>query len=448
MSHSDPQPRQLWPRVLLFGGDGGNRNLGDQAMLLATVRRLRQHFPTCTITVLAANPDQLPDLGGVRRVHWPDAFSKNLANCRLRIPGLWRFWRLPTLVRGWQFIRAARTLSQTRRMPQRLSHASKELLLLIAESDLVVNYGSGGLNDIWAKGCVYPWAFCYLAAHALGKKILVTGQGIGPLTHPLDRRLLCAALNRVNAITVRDCANSAAILRCGGVNMARLHITADDAFSFPSAPREVVQKALLKEGIPQGRPLVALSFRTTAFDRSIGKRESALMADVADRLVVKTGANIFFISTCYDQKHGVDDRIAASEVLNFMRHTKRATVLKEVYDAAMVKGFVAESDLVIGTTYHPLVFALSSGTPAIGLYKGPYYTGKVRGLFGHYDMNAATFDFETCTADEIIGQALSALRERQSIRESISATTRRLNEELNEVWVEVEHWFDSSARPF
>lgn len=431
------------PRVLLFGGDGGDRNLGDQAMLINTVARIRRFLPAASITVMAGKPERLPELVDVRRVRWPEdtTGASKERNGSLRIPGLWRLWRIPALIRGACLVWAARRLRHTGILPADRSDGAAELLALIQDTDLVVNYGSGGLNDIWARSVVYPWSFCYLAAHALGKRVIVTGQGIGPLSHPLDRRLLCTALDRVDAVTVRDCHDSMELLRRGRVRTTLLRIAADDALSLDPAPQVIARKALEEEGVPASRPLVALQFRDTAFDRAVGQQDRTLMAAIADRLVEETGAHIVFVSTVYNEMHGVDDRAAAESVVSQMRHAGQVTVLRGVYDPPTVKSLIAEADLAIGTSYHFQIFALATHRPTIGLYKGRYYRQKAHGLFGHFGRTDSIFDLESCSAEEVVRQALTAMKDREQLAKSADVVIRDLNEALDETWSHVAGWF-------
>jgi polysaccharide pyruvyl transferase WcaK-like protein len=432
--------------VLLFGGDGGHQNLGDQAMLINTVARLRRTLPGCEITALAAKPDRLAELEAVKRVRWPTGIFLPLRGPapKLRVPGAWRLWRMQALWRGRQFVRAARVLRETGSLPPGTLPAAAELLTLMQEHDFALNYGCGGLNDIWTQAHVYVWCFCYQAAHALGKRVAVTGQGIGPLSHPLDRWLLCAALNEVDAITVRDCRDSAELLLRGGVRRSLVRIAADDAASLAHAPREAVLKALAEEGVPDTHPLVMVHFRDTTFDGEMGEEGSRVMAAVLDRLIEEAGAHICFVSMSYEPDgERVDDRLAAEKVRKLMRQPERATVLQRIYDPPTVKGIVAEADLAVGTSYHFLMFALTAARPTVGLYKGPYYRQKLRGLFGHFELENTIVDLEAGSPDPAVQAGLDALRNREALAERQSATTRRLNDELDAVWKEIQGWFAS-----
>ena len=137
----------------------------------------------------------------------------------------------------------------------------------------------------------------------------------------------------------------------------------------------------------------------------------------------------------------VDDRFAAEKVRTFMRHQERATVLRGVYDPSTVKGIVAEADLAVGTSYHFLMFALTAARPTVGLYKGPYYRQKLRGLFGHFELENTIVDLEAGSPDPAVRAGLDALRNRAALADRQSATARRLNDELDAAWSEIQGWF-------
>jgi polysaccharide pyruvyl transferase WcaK-like protein len=434
--------------VLLFGGDGGHRNLGDQAMLINTVARLRRIWPDCTITALATKPDRLPKLDRVEARAWPAGVfvAQTEPSPLMQLPGMWRLWRGPSYLAGQRFVSAARTLARTGAMPAGATPETRELLDLFQNSDLIVNYGSGGLNDIWCDSTVYRWSFCYLAARALGKRMIVTGQGIGPLGNALDRKLLCSALDHVDAITVRDFAASAAFLRENGVRRPPVQIAADDAASLRPAPGEEVLRILSDEGVPSDRPLIAFQFRDTAFDRSVGDHDRGLMAAVADTLIEQTNGRIVFVSTVYNEERGVDDRAAAAAIVARMKRADRVTVLQGLYDPPTVKGIIADADLAVGTSYHFLVFALTTGVPPVALYTGEYYRGKIRGLFDHFELADATFDMEMTRAEAVARWALSALADRPAISARLTETAGRLEKALDDVWRQVQQSMHEGER--
>ncbi len=73
-----------------------------------------------------------------------------------------------------------------------------------------------------------------MLAAALGTKVLLSGQSIGPLTTPFDRRFVGWALNHADVIVLRDGDRSARLLHRIGVRRSTVVESVDDALATPA----------------------------------------------------------------------------------------------------------------------------------------------------------------------------------------------------------------------
>jgi polysaccharide pyruvyl transferase CsaB len=161
-------------RVVLSGYYGFH-NLGDEAVLAATVEALREYSPGVEIAVLSAAPRETSHAYGVEGV----------SRRRLRA-----------------------------------------IIGALAHCDLFLSGGGSLFQD--ATSWRSPWYYLGVLALArrLARRTAVYAQGIGPLRGRLVRRAAARLLDRVPLITVRDSA-SQALLADLGVRRPRIVLGAD-----------------------------------------------------------------------------------------------------------------------------------------------------------------------------------------------------------------------------
>lgn len=189
------------PHIAVLGYYGLG-NCGDEAVLSGLLHGLRELAPEVDATVLSANPRATSQLHQVRSVH------------RIR-----------------------------------------RLLPTIMACDALVAGGGSLLQDITSQRSLIYYVFALKTALALGKKVVLCGQGLGPFVRPKSRRMTASVLNRVHAITLRD-PDSLELLRELGVSRPRVELCADLAFLLPPPPPAPPSTILGEAG-----PCVGLALR-------------------------------------------------------------------------------------------------------------------------------------------------------------------------------------------
>ena len=101
----------------------------------------------------------------------------------------------------------------------------------IGEADALVFPGGSIFQDVTSVRSVAYYSQLVKKAKSLNKKVVLLGQGVGPLTSFFGKRMATAAFRAVDATTVRDPASAAAI-KALGVNRP-IKVTADCAFLLP-----------------------------------------------------------------------------------------------------------------------------------------------------------------------------------------------------------------------
>ena len=294
------------PKHILISGYYGFSNTGDEAVLSAIITGLRSHDDDVEIAVLSASPEETAKTHGIMAV--PRASLSNVASA-------------------------------------------------LRQCDLFISGGGSLIQDATSfRSLIY-----YLSLIALAKfyrrKVMILGQGIGPLRRGISRRLARRALNGVDLIAVRD-AQSADLLKELGVSGPPVHITADPTFLLEPCASDESARLLAEAGIGEGEDVIAVSLREWPESPEI-EHAAAALTEVARSLPVK----LLFIAM-----HTPDDMLLAERV---RRVVGEAAVQPRPWTASQLLGVLARCRLVVGMRLHALIFAAAVGVPFLGIAYDP-----------------------------------------------------------------------------
>ena len=163
---------------LLFGGYFGCGNLGDDSILLGIVHGLESSGHD--FTALSGTPEETYRQYGIASI--------------------------------------------PRREQAAVRHA-------IERCDALVFPGGSIFQDVTSVASVHYYAQLVFLAKKAGKKIVMVGQGVGPLNKFLGKRMALSAFTAADVIVVRDPSSATALAKLGVTRKVR--IGADSAFLLP-----------------------------------------------------------------------------------------------------------------------------------------------------------------------------------------------------------------------
>ena len=297
---------------IVLSGYYGFHNVGDEAILEATVALLRQYRPDLQLVVLSADPTHTRHCYGV------EAVSRTC---------------IPAVIQALQ--RAA----------------------------LLVSGGGGLLQDVTGWRTVPYYLGIMKIAMLLGTRVAVYNQGIGPLERNSSRRMVKGVLSRVDFLSVRDPA-SAQLLRDLGIK-ADIMVAADPAFSLVPPSRQDVEKCLNKYDLQpdQQNPLIALSMRLPPREGKSADNFISLAREACLYLEREKGARLLFLPC---QQSDVEVGRAVFEVLS----PGHRIIEKNISPREMLC-LIGGMDLLLGMRLHALIFAAVCGVPCVGLPYDP-----------------------------------------------------------------------------
>lgn len=307
---------------LVVHGFFGAGNLGDEAILAATVRQFRRVAGSVEFFVVSQAPAQTEQEHPVRAVDRRDL------------------------------------------------HGQAKLL---ASADALI-FGGGGLcNDYWSgsAGDLFDdtWAgLPYylrlpLLASIQGVPVVVFAQGVGPLADPSSRQMVRKVFDNAADISVRDAA-SAELLSQLGVSRS-VEVTFDPAVLLE--PDHAAADALLAEiGLAErDSPLISIALRAFGNTSPGLLRELTLaVGSVARELEARLLLLPF-------RGGSGDDLGFCREFVACLQQTVPAVVLGSPVSSEVMLGLVGRSDLMIGMRLHACLFALSQAVPFLPIAYDP-----------------------------------------------------------------------------
>lgn len=350
---------------VVLSGYYGFHNVGDEAILEATVGLLRRHLPNLEIVVLSADPAHTSRTYGVKAVQ------------RTSLPAV---------------------------------------LQALRRADLLISGGGGLLQDVTSGRTVPYYLGIIQLAMLLGTRVAVFAQGIGPLERKWSRRLVKAVLSRVDWLSVRD-QSSAALLQEVGVR-GEVVVAADPVFTLTPPSREDVQKALQERGLrpTAQRPLVGVSMRRLPREESHGTADFISMArEACLYLEREAGARLIFLP-CRRE----DDLETGKAVFDAL--APGHLIIEEDLPPREMLRLIGGLDLLLGMRLHALIFAAVCSVPFLGLPYDPKVSTFLQ------MMDDGTSSAPAALNSSRLQEQLAAALARQKVNSSCASVVRQQGE--------------------
>lgn len=251
--------------------------------------------------------------------------------------------------------------------------------------DVVVIASGIDFSDFAGRLPLYYAFFLITLFNIVMKKpVICYAQSMGPIQHPLLRKLTRFFLDRTSIITVRD-HSSLEFLHEMKVSQPLIFQTADPAFLLQmddGNKQDILQRYDLRENC---HPLIGISLSSSPFASvangycSMGiwykihkdKAERLYfdyikkMAHICDRIVNKYYAKLVFIPNCTAK--GDDDRKCLNNVRDLMFYRDRTVCINEDLTLMENMRIIGACDLFISTRLHASLAAAIMGVPFVTL---------------------------------------------------------------------------------
>ena len=294
---------------VLICGAYGKENAGDEAILRAIIREMREIDPYMPITVLSRRPMRTKLVYRVNAIH------------------------------TFRMLKWSRKMRKTR---------------------LYISGGGSLIQDVTSRRSLWYYLYNMRAAKRRGNQVMMYGCGIGPVIRQHHRDLSAKVMNRyVDAITLRE-PDSLRELRDMGVENPEVHLSADPALILPPAPRDIVDSAMLSHNVPLEGDYICFALRNWPgfSDKLPDIRRAAVYA------YQKHGLTPIFLAV--EKLLDPDILYRAAEDLLVPHHLMLGSD-----DPAAIAGVLSRMRVVVSMRLHALIFAAGQGVPLVGIVYDP-----------------------------------------------------------------------------
>ncbi|WP_277209686.1 polysaccharide pyruvyl transferase family protein [Isoptericola croceus] len=396
-------------RLVLIGDIGWSSlyHLGDEAMTDYALEALRERGVD-SVTVVAGEPEVASSFYGVeavRRIGFRNSLDRS-HNAR-------RLASVLDVARGRGSLE-----------PNDPAHA---VIDAVRGSDAVLVAGGGNLNSFFPQH-IYERAALTGVAKVLGKPYALTSQTVGPLVRDDDRTVLEEILRGALAVGAREEATERLVLGLGA-DPARVVRTMDDAYGLVAtdADRTAV------ETWATGSYIVA-SFAEKASTTLIEQDEYHALAartlrDLADGLDMK----ILLVPHAGTLVRGktARDQESNARIASLAGERVRPTAMLTARElTALTDG----AELVVGTRYHPAIFAARSAVPAISIAPNMYSSVRMRYSARNVGTGDYVLSLDTWQNGGLQRAASELLEHQQAARQHLAAVRGQRVEEHRRWW--------------
>jgi colanic acid/amylovoran biosynthesis protein len=380
-------------------------NAGDAALLSVLLADLRSIDPGVDITILTLSPT-LPGetCEGFPIRHSLMFYAQNRFRWRLMKLGYAAYVLAACTMRAIVFVRTGR------RVP--LHSDLGNLMQLYEETDAIVPVGGGYLRgDASLTSSVNLVLLLHplVVGRILNKPTVLYPQSVGPFGGRLQRSLASAVLRRVDLVMAREDISVALLARERvSSNVVR---SVDAGFAFAASNDVDLRQRLL---VPSDHLFVGITVRQW-LDGTRQARYERAIAGLADAILDRHHATVVFLPQVTSEHHDDDDRVVSARVAQAMRH--RAEVILSKLDHRGVAGLYRSLDVLIGTRFHSVIFALTALVPVIAIE----YEHKTSGIMRELGLEDWVRDIQDVSASGLLDTFETLIAERDSYRQHLRA---------------------------
>lgn len=323
------------PKILMLSditGLGPDYHVGDEAMAEVAIERLGKLVGKENLVLGCASPGKVPDTYGIKAFafyHTPDAeFRKML-------------WKKPL-----SYFKAIATN-----------------IYQVIRCDKVIVCGGGNMTSVW-PGVLEARLRLLRIANFFKKDVVLVSQTIGPYSEA-HRRTIDKVLPSAKWIGVRD------------INFSHTQVSSPVHFALDDACFLEKQHSDYTREISESNKVFAcVSMRKFG---GMDDQDVLAVATAIRNTVSEKGVNTVFIP--HHAPKGTEGDIKLAHNIKHLWPEKSFHLVDPIPLASTLKALTADSQFVVSMRYHQLIFALSIGVPAVGIYVDEYTQAKLTGSF-------------------------------------------------------------------
>lgn len=432
------------PKIGIFG-HYGNQNLGDEAIIEATIQNLRQRIPNVRLIGLSINPEDTHMRYGIES--FPIRYNAVFFN--------------PQKNQTSAQNSSSEQTSQTNTQPSNLPQKKKPLPIRIArgiaskllnglrktiteikflreckkqtnELDLLIICGSNQFLDNFGG----PWGFPYtilkwtLLAKSSNTKIAFVSVGAGPIYKKLSYRLLAPAIRRADYLSYRDIGSKKLIEQhIAGVNGSIYPDIAHSLLTPPGEKNTHDNKLIAINPMPVFDPRYWYKTDSNKVDHYI---------DVMARFTIDLIKQGYYVVLFNNQKRDLDSIEDITQKIksidsSYLENEHLRIAKHDVLDELLTT--LSLADIVVATRFHATVLPLRLGKPTFGV---SYYR-KAKEQLDDIGLKGCYVDIENFSFEELNEKFTDLINNADNYAQTINTKFKDYQKQLDEQWQAIEN---------
>ena len=226
-------------------------------------------------------------------------------------------------------------------------------------ADLVIVRGGDNLGDTYGLNSIIQHLYNIVISILANKKIVIFGTTIGPFKNRLLKYLILKILTKVNCVIVRDRFSKNILINNGKVSPKKIFLMPDVAFLLPQIKDKkydnVISDKKIKIGIVPSTLILKYLKKGEGYD---------LYTRTINWIIDNYNSEIIMIPHVLSPTIG--DVKFTRALLTKVRNKNDIKIIYET-DPKKIKYVISKLNLLISPRMHPIIHALSVGTPVIGI---------------------------------------------------------------------------------
>lgn len=366
------------PKILMLSditGLGPDYHVGDEAMAEVAIERLGRLIGKDNLILGCADPAKVPETYGIRAFAFYHVTDENFRRM---------LWKNPMSY----FKSIAMNIYQ------------------VLRCDKILVCGGGNMTSVWPH-VLESRLRLLRVANFFRKDVFLVSQTIGPY-EKAHRAAVDQVLGKAKWIGVRD------------INFSHTQVSAPVHFALDDACYLEKRHSDYSRTISRAQK----SFACIAMRKFGGMDDSDVLrvASSIEQAVRIHDLNAVFIP--HHAPRGIDGDIKLANNIKHLWPPETFHLVDPIPLASELKALTADSEFVISMRYHQLVFALSIGVPAVGIYVDEYTRAKLTGSFealGLKPLVTSINNVET-ELDALVAEACNS-------RDEFEAAARRIQQD-------------------
>ena len=317
----------------------------------------------------------------------------------------------------------------------------------MAQADVIASMAGGdSFSDLYGMGRFLYVSLPQLLALALGKRLVLLPQTIGPFKGAIARTFARFILKKAAAIYTRDRAGlgEARSLAGAGYGDERIRFCYDVGFVVdPAKPRSMDLDGFSGRR-DNGPPVVGLNVSGLLFMGGYTHRNMfglkgdyrRLVHDIIEHLIRRKGATVLLVPHVFGAKEHAESDVAACEVLYAelkQHYPKGLYLVRGTYDQGEIKYIIGLCDLFIGSRMHACIAALSQNIPAVAIA----YSRKFTGVLQTIDAEFSVADPRELENDAVLAVIDRVYEQRTAIHRQLERTMPAVKETVLQLFPQI-----------